>query len=254
MKLTDNSPFKMNSVLMLNKQSLSSKNIKLKKLNPDLPSVKYLFKKKRESIPKLRLYNKTDTNSITSQQLFKLTQSSMNENSNSTALDTFNEPSSALSYRKIDMYNNKARLIKKKIYLDTSLFNSPYKDRTVRTHIRQSSNILGNPLPTSLTKANKTVSIIEYSNVTYKKIKDRCLDIKESSENKKKDMMNFPSDSDDVVMSIKRKLMDTDDNEYKRRVMQEKDNEIYNDVIEDKDKGNKQYNEQQLESMRTSTK
>ena len=114
MKLTDNSPFKMNSVLMLNKQSLSSKNIKLKKLNPDLPSVKYLFKKKRESIPKLRLYNKTDTNAITSQQLFKLTQSSMNENSNSTALDTFNEPSSALSYRKIDMYNNKARLIKKK--------------------------------------------------------------------------------------------------------------------------------------------
>ena len=115
MKLTDYSPFKMNSVLMLNKQSLSSKNIKLKKLNPDLPSVKYLFKKKRESIPKLRLYNKTDTNSITGQQLFKLTQSSMNENSNSTALDTFNEPSSALSYRKIDMYNNKARLIKKKI-------------------------------------------------------------------------------------------------------------------------------------------
>ena len=48
--------------------------------------------------------------------------------------------------------------------------------------------------------------------------------------------------------------MDTDDNEYKRRVMQEKDNEIYNDVIQDKDKGNKQYNEQQLESMRTSTK
>lgn len=49
-------------------------------------------------------------------------------------------------------------------------------------------------------------------------------------------MMNFPSDSDDVVMSIKRKLMDTDDNEYKRRVMQEKDNEIYNDVIEDKER------------------
>ena len=46
MKLTDYSRFKMNSVLMLNKQSLSSKNIKLKKLNPDLLSVKYLFKKK----------------------------------------------------------------------------------------------------------------------------------------------------------------------------------------------------------------
>ena len=48
MKLTDNSPFKMNSVLMLNKQSLSSKNIKLKKLNPDLPSVKYLLRKKEK--------------------------------------------------------------------------------------------------------------------------------------------------------------------------------------------------------------
>ena len=57
-----------------------------------------------------------------------------------------------------------------------------------------------------------------------------------------------------IVMSIKRKLMDTDDNEYKRRIIQEKDNEIYNDVIEDKDKGNKKYNEQQFESMRTSTK
>ena len=113
---------------------------------------------------------------------------------------------------------------------------------------------MGNPLQTALTKANKTVSIIDYSNVIYKKIKDRCLYIKESSEILKKDILNFPSDSDDVVMSIKRKLMDTDDNEYKRRIIQEKDNEIYNDVIEDKDKGNKKYNEQQFESMRTSTK
>ena len=114
MKLTDDSPFKMNSVLMLNKQSLSSKNIKLKKLNPDLPSVKYLFKKKRESIPKLRLYNKTDTNSIISQQLFKLTQSSMNENSNSTALDTFNERHQRYHTEKLICITTKPDLSKKK--------------------------------------------------------------------------------------------------------------------------------------------
>lgn len=98
------------------------------------------------------------------------------------------------------------------------------------------------------------MSIIDYSNVTYKKIKDKCLDIKESSEVLKKDIMTFPLDIDDVAISIKQKLFNTDDNEYKRRIMQEKDNEIYNDVIEDKDKGNKKYNEQQLESMRTPTK
>ena len=243
MKLTDYSPFKINTVLKFNNQSHSTKNIKLKKLNQDLPSVKYIFKKKRESIPKLRLYNKTDTNSISSQQLFKLTQSSMYDNK-----------SSALSYRKIDIYNNKSRLIKKKICLDTSLFNSPYKNRTVRTHIRQTSNILVNPISKKKKKGNKTMSIIDYSNVTYKKIKDKCLDIKESSEVLKKDIMTFPLDIDDVAISIKQKLFNTDDNEYKRRIMQEKHNEIYNDVIEDKDKGNKKYNEQQLESMRTSTK
>lgn len=117
MKLTDYSPFKINTVLKLNNQSHSTKNIKLKKLNQDLSSVKYIFKKKRESIPKLRLYNKTDTNSMSSQQLFKLTQSSMYDNSNSTALETINNKSSALSYRKMENIITNLDLSKRKYVL-----------------------------------------------------------------------------------------------------------------------------------------
>lgn len=223
--------------------SISSKNIKAIKLNLEPYNMKSVSQRKKISLtthnrnkPK-KAMNTSLSNSH--HKLFKLTDSSINDFSNST-YDTFysklsnNKRTNSVLKNQLKSRNKQ---IKKKLLLDISNLDS---DRE-KTH-RKLSNFRSIPLISSKsTKAssriNKTISTAESANMTLKLLKERCLNLKESSEIIKNDMNFFPSYSKDIITSKKQKIKDLNETIVKKKKPKIQKSDIYSDVINEKERG-----------------
>ena len=227
----------------INNVSISSKNIKAIRLTLEPYNMKSVSQKKKISLtthnknkPK-KVMNTSLSNSH--HKLFKLTDSSINDFSNST-YDTFysklsnNKRTNSVLKNQLKSRNKQ---IRKKLFLDISNLDS---DRE-KTH-RKLSNFRSIPLISSKsTKAssriNKTISTAESANMTLKLLKERCLNLKESSEIIKNDMNYFPSYSKDIISSKKQKIKDLDETIVKKEEPKIQKSDIYSDIVNEKERG-----------------
>lgn len=223
--------------------SISSKNIKAIRLNLDPYNIKSISQKKKIVVKSTNQYKRKkilNTSLSNSQnKLFKLTDSSINDFSNST-YDTFYSKLSTNKRTNSVLKNqlkSRNKTIRKKLFLDISNLDS---DRE-KSH-RKLSNFRSIPLISSKsTKAssriNKTICNAESANMTLRLLKERCLNLKESSEIIKKDMNFFPSYSKDVITSKKQKIKDLDETIVKKEKPKVQKSDIYADVINEKERG-----------------
>lgn len=199
----------------------------------------------------------------------KIIDSSINDISNTSALENLTTKNSLKPPCTRNLFINgclksRNKKIKRKIFLDSSYFNTTDSNNTFTPTTKTSSSyIFTRPFETFgsgkaklINSRNRTNHLLEYnSNFTVQNINKKCSELTEISTILKNDILKYPNKTKQLTLSssFKKKFEKYDEKMKKEKEKKKKDEEIINDVIDEKDKNNKKYNEMLLLNMRTKT-
>lgn len=212
------------------------------------------------------------TNSIKPKKklTIRIVDNSINDISNTSALENLTtKNSSKPCVRNIfnkDGLKSRNKKIHKKIFLDSSYFNTTDSNNTITPTNKtntSSTYFFFRPhesIRTFYTKhkngRNKTNPLFDHnSNLTIQNINKKCSELTESSTLLKNNILQYPINTNllSLSASFKKKLEDYDEKIKKEKEKKKKDEEIINDVIDERDINNKKYNELLLLNMRSKT-
>lgn len=201
----------------------------------------------------------------------KIVDNSINDISNTSALENLTTKNSLKPCTKNifnDGLKSRNKKIKRKIFLDSSYFNTTDSNNTVTPTSKtntSSSYVFIRPYETLrpskakfINSRNKTNLLLDYnSNYTVQNINQKCSELTETSTLLKHHILQYPNKTKQLTLtlsaSFKKKMENYDEKIQKEKEKKKKDEEIINDVIDEKDKNNKKYNEMLLLDMRSKT-